>query len=89
MKLFVINETEWVAADTQEEAIEFLGLDPDEIKLVEEIPETEWDEEIEAYEREDFDDEVCEEPKPIFISIRQLMLPAIESGKPTKIMSEE
>ena len=50
MKVFAINETEWVAAETQEEALEYEGIGPEEIEAgtsVEEIFEDEWDDEFE------------------------------------------
>lgn len=87
MKLFAINETEWVAAYTKEDAIEHEALEPNEVKSIEEIPESEWDNEIEGYLNDDLDEN--DDPKIVTMKIRQLMLSAEESGKPTKIMTEE
>ena len=90
MKLFAINETEWIAAKTQEEAIEFLGLEPDEVWAIEEIPEEEWDGEVEFYTlkfpTEQLESEV---PRTSTATIRELMQSATEKGQPRKIMSEE
>lgn len=87
MKLFAINETEWVAAYTKEEAIEHEALEPAEVKSIVEIPESEWDSEVEAFKTEELDE--VEEPETVWVTIRELMQPAIESGKATKIMTEE
>lgn len=87
MKLFAINETEWVAALTKEEAIDHEALEPNEVKTIEEIPESEWDQEVEVIKVDE--GEETEEPETTWITIRQLMQMAIESGKPTKIMTEE
>lgn len=87
MKLFAINETEWVAALTKEEAIEHEALEPNEIKTIEEIHESEWDQEVEVIKLDE--GEETEEPETMWITIRQLMQMAIESGKPNKIMTEE
>lgn len=87
MKLFAINETEWVAAHTKEEAIEHEALEPNEVKSIEEIPEREWDEKVEVVKVDE--GEEAEEPETMWVTIRQLMQPAIESGKPAKIMTEE
>lgn len=86
MKLFAINETEWIAAKTQEEAIEFLGLELDEIKSIEEIPEEEWDGEVEFYTLEELE---SEDPRTSKATIRELMQSATEKGQPRKIMTEE
>ena len=82
MKLFAINETEWIAAETQEEAIEFTGLEKDEIESIEEIPESSWSEEVECYNVNDI-----EEP-PVMRTIYELMKIPIETGKPYYIMTE-
>ena len=81
MKLFAINETEWVAANTKEEAIEHEGLEPEEVVSIEEILDNEWDDEIE------YSDEDSDEIKTI--TIRELMVDANKKGVPTKIMSED
>lgn len=85
MKLFAINETEWIAAKTQGEAIEFLGLELDEIKSIEEIPEAEWDGEVEYYTTEELE---SEDPQTSKATIRELMQSAITKGQPRKIMTE-
>lgn len=87
MKLFEINETEWIAANTLEEAIEFAGLEPEDVTSHSEIPESDWDEEIEVYNREDLEN--LDFPDTFQITLRSLMTQAIESGKPMQIMSEE
>ena len=81
MKLFAINETEWVAAKTEEDAIECLGLEKEEVESINEIPENEWDELIECYDN----DEEIVLPK----TIRELMKSSIESGESKIIMSEQ
>lgn len=81
MKVFVINETEWVAAETKEEALELEGLEEGDDYTVEEIPESEWDEEIE-YVTEDSEDETDTEK----MTIRQMLM--FESDFPCKIMTE-
>lgn len=87
MKLFAINETEWVAAHTAEEAIEHEALEPEEVKSIVEIPESEWDSEVEVFKVDELEE--AEEPETMWVTIRQLMQPAIESGEPAKIMTEE
>jgi len=87
MKLFKINETEWIAANSLEEAIEFAGLEPEDVTSQSEIPESEWDEEIEVYYREDVEN--GDMPDAIQTTLISRMATAIESGKPMKIMSEE
>ena len=81
MKLFTINETEWIAANTLEEAIEFTGDEGIDDTECSEIPESEWDEEVE-----------CEDPdrenQTIWVSIRTLMKDAIERGAPCYVMTE-
>ena len=81
MKLFAINETEWIAAETKEEAIEFTGNEGIEDSECAEIPESEWDEEIE-----------CEDPdrenQTIWVTIRALMADAAKRGLPCYIMTE-
>ena len=86
MKLFAINETEWVVANTQEEAIEYEGLEPEEVKSIEEIPEAEWEEEVECYIQDDLHE--LEDSKPVFYTIRKIIELAAESGLPRKIMTE-
>jgi len=80
MKLFAINETEWIAANSKEEAIDLSGLEPEEINECEEIPESEWDEEIVG-----FDEGKNHEFK---ISIRALMAIAIKRNEPMYVMTE-
>lgn len=86
MKLFAINETEWVAAYTKEEAIEHEALEPAEVKSIVEIPESEWDSEVEAFKAEELDE--VEEPETVWVTIRELMQSATEKGQPRKIMTE-
>ena len=81
MKIFAINETEWIAANSEAEAIKFSGLESEEIKNIEEIPESQWDEEIEC---EDPDNEDATIP----VKIRDLMAPAIENNEPMCIVTE-
>lgn len=87
MKLFAINETEWVAAHTAEEAIEHEALEPEEVKSIAEIPESEWDSEVEVFKIDELEE--VEEPETMWVTIRQLMQSAIESDKPMKIMTED
>ncbi|OJV17949.1 MAG: hypothetical protein BGO30_08375 [Bacteroidetes bacterium 41-46] len=87
MKLFAINETEWVAAYTKEEAIEHEALEPAEVKSIVEIPESEWDSEVEVFKIDELEE--VEEPETMWVTIRQLMQSAIESDKPMKIMTED
>jgi len=82
MKLFAINETEWIAAHNEDEAIAFAGLERSEVESIEEIPESQWNEEIEGYDPNDMD-------KTITKTIRELMNIAIESGEPMTIMTED
>lgn len=86
MKLFEINESIWVIAPTQEDAIAFACLESDEITSIEEIPENRWDEDIEVYTGDLLEDD---EPEATTITFRQLMWPAIESGEPMTIMTED
>lgn len=84
MKIFAINETEWVAAETQEEALDFEGYDPDDLEVgvsVEEIPESEWDEEV-GYLTEDSEDENDME----YSTVRKML--ALHTSFPCKIMTE-
>jgi hypothetical protein len=86
MKLFAINETEWIAALTEDDALEHEGLERNEVKSIEEIPESEWDAEIFVCLSEEFEDK--NEPKVIKKTVRELIQPAIESGIATKILTE-
>ena len=87
MRVFAINETEWIAAETQEEALEFGGIWPEEIEAgtsVEEIFEDEWDDEFEFISEvsdSDDDEQVLEKT-----TIRKLLAAATEF--PCKIMTE-
>ena len=84
MKVFAINETEWIAAETQEEALEFEGIGPEEIEAgtsIDEIPEKDWDEPMECYRQDCENDE-----PPIIMSIREIL--AIQTEFPCKIMTE-
>jgi len=86
MKVFAINDTEWIAAESEEDALEYEGLERDEVTSIEEIPETEWDEEIEVFDMYGDEDD---EGSIIKTTIRKLMTPT--AGKTTaafKILSE-
>lgn len=86
-KLFIIDETEWIATKSKEEAIEFQGLLEDEVDSIEEIPESRWNEEIEVYRNDELYE--SEEPEMIKMTIWELMRPALESGETTKVLTEE
>lgn len=81
MKVFAINETEWVAAETKEEALDYEDFEESEVESIEEIPESEWDEEVE-YITEDSEDETDTEKT----TIRQMLM--VQSDFPCKIMTE-
>lgn len=87
MKLYAINETEWVAAKTETEAIDYIGLEKEEVKSIEEIPEDEWDEVLEGYSYSQWDEET-DDYSIITMTIKELMQIAIESGKPRLIVTE-
>lgn len=86
MKVFAINDTEWIAAESEEDALEYEGLERDEVTSIEEIPETEWDEEIEVFDMSGDEDD---EGSIIKTTIRRLMTPAAGKTTPAfKILTE-
>lgn len=87
MKLFIFDETEWIAAQTMGEAIVVHGSLEDELDSCEEIPESRWNEEIEVYPLEEIRE--SEDPKMRKMTIWELMRPALESGKAMRILTED
>lgn len=85
MKIFAINETEWVVANTMQEALDFLCIENDDV-TINEIPEEEWDVEIEAYMATDLEE--FDNPEKMWVTIKSLVELAMESGIPKKIMTE-
>jgi len=53
MNLYSFNETEWIAANTMQEAIDFAGFEVDEIEISREIPQEDWNMDIEFYDTND------------------------------------
>lgn len=80
MKVFAINETEWVAAESQAEALEYEGYELSEIDSISEIPESEWDEDVEYIPNDSGDDKVEH------TTIRQMI--ELNDSFPCKIMTE-
>lgn len=81
MKVFAINETEWVAAESQEEALEYEGYELSEVDSISEIPESEWDEDVEYIPNDSDDDDEVEHT-----TIRQMI--ELNDSFPCKIMTE-
>lgn len=82
MNLYSFNETEWIAANTMQEAIDFAGFEVDEIEIDREIPKEEWNMDIEFFDSED------DEAAGYDIKLGELMNLATFKNEPMYIMTE-
>lgn len=91
VKVFVINETEWIVAETLEDAIAFEGISPEEIasQSIQEIPKEEWNDTTIEVEVINSDLDISH-PRIIHTqTVRNLVAQVIGKDLPCKIMSED